>query len=89
MRDGSDTLVHMRLAILLLPLVLTACGFQLRSSDVLPEGTSRLFLVAPEALRTGRKATRSIAMADSIEASTASGTPMAKGMPARPQYIST
>lgn len=41
----------MRFAALLLPLLLTACGFQLRGADVLPPDVGRLFLAAPSALR--------------------------------------
>ena len=42
---------QMRLTVILLSLLLTACGFQLRGSAVLPEGMDRLFLVAPNAVR--------------------------------------
>ena len=41
----------MRFAALLLPLLLTACGFQLRGADVLPPDVGRLFLAAPAVLR--------------------------------------
>lgn len=41
----------MRFAALFVPLLLTACGFQLRGADVLPPDVGRLFLAAPSALR--------------------------------------
>ena len=46
-------------------------------------------IVAPDPLRTGRKAIRSIRTAATIEAQIASGTDTTKGTPAIPQYIST
>lgn len=41
----------MRLAVLVLAVLLTACGFELRGSKVLPEGLERLYLTAPVDLR--------------------------------------
>ena len=41
----------MRLAVLLLPLLLAACGFQLRGASVLPPDMGRLQVNASEALR--------------------------------------
>jgi LPS-assembly lipoprotein len=41
----------MRFAALLLPLLIGACGFQLRGADVLPPDLGRLYLSAPDILR--------------------------------------
>jgi LPS-assembly lipoprotein len=41
----------MRLLALLLPLLLTACGFQLRGANILPPGKNSIYLVASGNLR--------------------------------------
>jgi LPS-assembly lipoprotein len=41
----------MRVLTLLLPLLLTACGFELRSAGVLPLGVDRLHLISDQVLR--------------------------------------